>query len=154
MKRDGRLSGILHVLLHMAERDAPVTSEVLAKAMQTNPVVIRRILAGLREHGLVRSGKGHGGGWSLARDLSVITLLDVYAALGRPSLFAIGNRAAAPACVIEQSVNGALDRVLDDAEALLLARLGEITLATLNADVRARLAARGCVHESESPDVA
>jgi hypothetical protein len=55
MKRDSRLSGVLHVLLHMAERDAPVTSEVLAKAMDTNPVVIRRVMSGLRDQGYVRS---------------------------------------------------------------------------------------------------
>ena len=66
MKRDSRLSGVLHVLLHMAELDGPVTSALLAKAMDTNPVVIRRIMAGLRDQGYVRSEKGHGGGWSLA----------------------------------------------------------------------------------------
>ena len=49
MRCDGRLSGVLHVLLHMAEQHGPLTSEVLAKAMDTNPVVIRRIMAGLRE---------------------------------------------------------------------------------------------------------
>ena len=42
MRRDSRLSGVLHVLLHMAEQNGPVTSEVLARAMDTNPVVIRR----------------------------------------------------------------------------------------------------------------
>jgi len=60
MSRDSRLSGVLHILLHMAERQGPVTSEALAKIMQTNPVVIRRTLAGLRERGYVRSEKGHG----------------------------------------------------------------------------------------------
>src|SRR3546814_14210830 len=67
MKRDSRLSGVLHVLLHMAEAGGPLTSASLAKAMQTNPVVVRRILAGLREAGFVRSEKGHGGGWKIAR---------------------------------------------------------------------------------------
>ena len=84
MKRDSRLSGVLHVLLHMAEMNGPVTSETMARAMQTNPVVIRRIMAGLREAGLVRSEKGHGGGWTIGRPLSEITLRDIYDALGRP----------------------------------------------------------------------
>ena len=98
MKRDGRLSGVLHVLLHLAEQSGPVTSEDLAKAMDTNPVVIRRIMAGLRDQGYFRSEKGHGGGWTLVRDLSEVTLRDVYAALGNPSLLAIGNRAESPGC--------------------------------------------------------
>src|SRR3546814_3114318 len=64
--------------------------------MQTNPVVVLRILAGLREAGFVRSEKGHGGGWTIARDLSAITMRDVYDAIGRPHLMAMGNRTDAP----------------------------------------------------------
>ena len=150
MKRDSRLSGVLHVLLHMAELSAPATSEVLAKAMATNPVVIRRIMAGLRDQGYVRSEKGHGGGWSLACDLSQITLRDVYSALGRPTLLAMGNRTEAPGCLVEQAVNAALGQAFQDAEALLLARLGEVTLAMLSADFHHRLTVRGGVHDLET----
>lgn len=143
MKRDSRLSGVLHVLLHMAEVESPVTSEALARAMSTNPVVIRRIMAGLRENGFVRSEKGHGGGWTIARDLAAITLRDVYAALGEPELFAMGNRTDAPGCLVEQAVNAALDDAFRDAEALLLERFGAVTLAQLSADFHARMVASG-----------
>jgi Rrf2 family protein len=143
MKRDGRLSSVLHVLLHMAEQSEPVTSEALATANNTNPVVIRRIMAGLREQGYVRSEKGHGGGWTLACDLSKVTLFDIYTALGSPALLAIGNRVETPGCLVEQAVNASLDRAFGDAEALLLARLGQVTLARLSADLRRRIAARG-----------
>jgi DNA-binding IscR family transcriptional regulator len=142
MRRDSRLSGVLHVLLHMAEHKGPVTSEVLAKAMSTNPVVVRRMMAGLREHGYVRSEKGHGGGWVLARDLAKVTLRDVYDALGRPSLFAMGNRTEAPGCLVERAVNTALDGAFHEAEALLLARLGQVSLAALSGEFHALLAAR------------
>ena len=97
--------------------------------MDTNPVVIRRIMAGLRDQGLVRSEKGHGGGWTISCDLSKVTLRDIYAALGSPSLLAIGNRTEAPGCLIEQSVNAALGQAFRDAESLLLSRLGDVTLA-------------------------
>ena len=142
MKRDSRLSGVLHVLLHMAEHRAPMTSEQLAKAMQTHPVVIRRILGGLRDAGFVHSEKGHGGGWTIAKELSAITMRDVYDAIGRPGLMAMGNRTEAPGCLVEQAVNAALDTSFRDAEALLLARFGEVTLAQLAADFHARMAAR------------
>ncbi|MFL5542965.1 MAG: Rrf2 family transcriptional regulator [Longimicrobiaceae bacterium] len=150
MKRDSRLSGVLHVLLHMAEQRGPVTSEVLARAMDTNPVVIRRIMAGLRDQGYVRSEKGHGGGWTLACDLSRVTLRDVYTALGCPSLLAMGNRTEAPGCLVEQAVNAALDQAFHDAEALLLARFGEVTLAMLSADFHDRLVTRGGSHDLEN----
>ena len=150
MKRNSQLSGVLHVLLHMAERDAPMTSEVLAKAMDTNPVVIRRIMAGLRDQGYVRSEKGHGGGWTLARDLSEVTLRDVYTAIGCPPLLAIGNRTESPGCLVEQEVNAALGQAFRDAEALLLSRLGEVTLASLSNALRGRLPRRGKSHDLET----
>jgi DNA-binding IscR family transcriptional regulator len=142
MNRDSRLSGVLHVLLHMAEHDGPVASEVLARAMGTNPVVVRRTMAGLKAQGYVRSEKGHGGGWRLDCDLNTVTLGDVYAALGRPSLFAIGNRKETPDCLVEQAVNAALDEALREAEAVLLASLDGVTLAALSAEFHARLAGR------------
>lgn len=149
MRRDTRLSGVLHVLLHMAEQKAPLTSEALAKAMDTHAVVIRRMMSGLRDHGFVRSEKGHGGGWTLARDLGTISLRDVYDALGQPSLFAVGNRVEAPKCLVEQAVNAALDQALDDAQALLLSRLGSVTLAMLSADFQKRLGDRRNRHRLE-----
>jgi DNA-binding IscR family transcriptional regulator len=150
MRRDSRLSGVLHVLLHMAEHSGAVTSEMLAKAMNTNPVVIRRIMAGLRDQGYVRSEKGHGGGWTLACDLSKVTLRDIYSALGSPPVLAIGNRTESPGCLVEQAVNAALGQAFQDAEALLLARLGEVTLAMLSADLHERLIARGGTHHLEN----
>lgn len=133
----------------MAEQQGPVTSEVLARAMDTNPVVIRRIMAGLRDQGFVRSEKGHGGGWTIACDLAQVTLRDVYDALGCPSLLAIGNRTESPGCLVEQAVNSALDQAFHDAEALLLARLGEVTLAMLSTDFHDRFTRRGGSHELE-----
>ncbi len=138
MRRDSRLSGVLHVLLHMANHAGPVTSETLAKAMSTNPVVIRRVMAGLRDQGYVRAEKGHGGGWTLACEPAALTLLDVYTALGEPTLLALGNRTESPGCVVEQAVNAALGRSFAQAEALLRASFADVTLAALAADVRRR----------------
>ena len=99
-------------------------------------------MAGLREQGLVHSEKGHGGGWTLARDLRQITLRDIYDALGQPSLLAIGHRTEAPGCLVEQAVNHRLGSAFREAEALLLTRLGDVTLAELSADFHARMAGR------------
>jgi DNA-binding IscR family transcriptional regulator len=134
----------------MAQRPEPMTSEVLARSMDTNPVVIRRIMAGLREEGYVQSDKGHGGGWTLACDLSKVTLRDIYEALGSPSLLAIGNRSESPGCLVEAAVNALLSKSFHDAEELLLARFGEVTLAMLRDDVHARLAARSGVQRIEN----
>lgn len=150
MRKDSKLSSVLHVLLHMAENDGPVTSEMLAKAMLTNPVVVRRVMAGLRDRGYVRSEKGHGGGWSLACDLSKLTLRDVYEAVGKPSLLAVGNRTEAPDCLVEQAVNAALGLAFDEAEMLLLSHFNAVTLAQLSADFYRRLAQRKQPHDLEA----
>lgn len=134
---------MLHVLLHMAELGGPVTSETMATIMATNPVVIRRIMAGLRDAGLVRSEKGHGGGWTVECDLAAITLRDVYEALGSPDLFAMGHRNDAPGCLVEAAVNTALDGAFNDAETMLLDRFATVTLAELSADFHTRIVASG-----------
>jgi len=148
MKRDSRLSGVLHCLLHMAELDRPATSEWLAQAMQTNPVVIRRLMAGLRDAGFVASAKGHGGGWVLTCPLDRITLRDIHEAVGAPTLLAVGHREESPGCLVEQAVNSALDDAYRQAEALLLERLGAVTLASLSRDFHRRLQRSGrSLHE-------
>lgn len=143
MKLDSRLSGVLHGLLHMAELDGPVTSETLARAMHTNPVVVRRLMAGLRHAGFVVSGKGHGGGWMLSCPLSEVTLGDIHEALGSPTLLAVGHREAQPSCLVEQAVNAALGAAYREAEALLTARLHAVTLAALSEDFHHRMRAGG-----------
>jgi len=140
MKSSSQLSDVLHVLLHMAEDEGPSTSEALAAAMQTNPVVLRRLMGGLREAGLVVSAKGHGGGWVLSCDLGRITLGDVYQALGAPPLVSLGFRQDQPTCLVAQAVNDALVGAAQEAEALLLKRFGAVTLATLSADFHRRMA--------------
>lgn len=134
MRNDSRLSRMLHVLLHMARRDGPMTSEAIARMLGTNPVVVRRTMAGLRDAGYVRSEKGHGGGWAIAADLEKVSLLDIHRAVGGPRIFAIGNEHPNPDCAVEKVVNEALGDALRDAEALLVERLGAVNLAELARD--------------------
>lgn len=138
MRIDSRLSRMLHALIHMDHLPGPATSETLAGMLNTNPVVVRRTMAGLRSHGLVTSEKGHGGGWALARPLADITLLDIYKALGEPPLFAIGLADDDPRCPIERAVNVALSDALTVAQARLLQRFGVVTLASLARDFKPR----------------
>lgn len=133
MRTDSRLSRMLHVLLHMARDDRPLSSERVAAMLGTNAAVVRRTMAGLRRAGLAASERGPKGGWRISCDLRTVTLLDVHRAVGGPKLFAIGSDHDHPDCAVERVVNAALADALRDAEALLLARLGSISLAELAA---------------------
>jgi DNA-binding IscR family transcriptional regulator len=141
MKRNSRLSSALHALLHMAEQDKPITSETLAQCLGTNPVVVRRTMGYLREAGIVTSDRGHAGGWRIYADLGAITLRQLHDALGESAMFAIGNRNETPKCLVEQSVNAVIGTAFAEAEALLLQRFSEVTVADLAAEIARRHAA-------------
>jgi DNA-binding IscR family transcriptional regulator len=138
MQLDGRLSRMLHLLIHMDRAEGPITSSAAADMLHTNPVVVRRTMAGLRDAGLVRSDKGHAGGWTLIRSLKNVTMLDVYKAVGEPRIFAIGLADPAPQCLVEQAVNASMTSALHEAEALLIAELGKVTLAAIANDFERR----------------
>jgi DNA-binding IscR family transcriptional regulator len=138
MKRDSRLSNVLHALLHMAEHDGPMSSDVLAQCMNTNPVVVRRTMGLLREHGIVSSARGHAGGWTIEADFRKVTIRQLYEALGEPVVFAMGNRNDETQCLVEQSVNVMLDDAFVEAERLLLERFAAVTLADLAAEFTRR----------------
>jgi len=138
MRNDTRLSRMLHVLIHMARNEQPVTSDSIAQMLGTNPVVVRRTMALLKEQGYVRSEKGHRGGWMLAKPLANMTLLDIHQALGSSSIFAIGLSSDHPECLVEQAVNEALTDAFDAAQALLIERLGQVTLEQLARDFERR----------------
>jgi DNA-binding IscR family transcriptional regulator len=140
MPRDARMSRMLHVLIHMDRHVKKATSDVISKMLGTNPVVVRRMMGGLRDKGIVTSEKGHGGGWELARSLDAITLLDVYEAIGRPGLFSFGPHAETAECLVEQAVDARMAETLGEAEQLLLKRFGGITVADLANDFEARWA--------------
>ncbi|HWK55038.1 MAG TPA: Rrf2 family transcriptional regulator [Hyphomicrobiales bacterium] len=151
MRNDSRLSRMLHVLLHLGRHDQPLTSEQIAKMLDTNAVVVRRTMAGLREAGYVRSEKGHGGGWTIACDLADITLLDVHEAVGGARIFAIGHENENPDCAVARVVNASLDGVLQQAETLVRETLDGIALADLVGEFDQLCRARGGNHGNPSP---
>lgn len=143
MRHDSRLSRMLHVLIHLGEDDRRATSDEIAAMLGTNPVVVRRTMAGLRDHGYVRSEKGHGGGWSLAVPLTSIRLLDIHEALGAPAPFAFGLSNDDPDCLVEKSVNAHLSDAMRAAETVLRQRLAAVTLADIAGDFHKRFKTAG-----------
>ncbi|ODT53167.1 MAG: Rrf2 family transcriptional regulator [Methylobacterium sp. SCN 67-24] len=140
MPRDTRMSRMLHVLIHMDRHVKRATSERIAQMLDTNPVVVRRMMAGFREAGIVISEKGHGGGWELARGLEEITLFDVYRAVGEPALFNIGPDAEEATCLVERAVDARMSETLNEAERLVMARFADIRVADIAGEFETRFA--------------
>lgn len=132
MKRSSRLSIALHALVHLhLQGERELSSEALASCLMTNAVVVRRILGELRDAGLVRARKGPNGGWSLAKPPEAMTLLDIYTAMGERLLIRTESDPGDMSCGIVRSVDRVMHEFLDDAEALLAARLGRLRLSDL-----------------------
>nr|WP_272214606.1 Rrf2 family transcriptional regulator [Marinicella sp. W31]MDC2880232.1 Rrf2 family transcriptional regulator [Marinicella sp. W31] len=141
MPRDLRLSRMLHVLIHLDRHVERATSDQIAGMISTNPVVVRRMMAGLRKKEILISEKGHGGGWQLARPLNAISLRDVYQAIGSPPLFNIGSGADPTDCLVEKAVDARLDLAMQEAERKLLKQFSEISVEDLAHDFEQRFAA-------------
>jgi len=141
MRTDSRLSRVLHVLMHLGETEEPLTSDLIGRMLNTNPSLVRRTMGLLREAGIVRSTKGHGGGWYLDKPLTDLSLADVYAALGEPKLFAIGASDDTPNCLLERSANAATRGALDAARERFLESLASQSVADLIEPSREKIAA-------------
>jgi Rrf2 family protein len=118
----------------------PVTSETLARSINTNAVVVRRVLADLRNAGLVTTRRGVGGGVVLARPAARISLRSVWEALeAQEQLFGRHPSGPNPNCPMGRCVADYLEELYGHAEAALKVSLGRVTLAQLQRDVAGRL---------------
>lgn len=141
MKPNSRFTVATHVLTllaHVAGEEVPTTSELIAASVNTNPVVIRRLLGLLRAAGLVRSQGGPGGGWQLAASPRAITLRDVFRAVQRDPLFPLHASTPNPRCPVGRTIQAALVERYDEARLALERQLARTTVHDLVHDVKAR----------------
>lgn len=94
MAQNTRFALSIHALSMLAEEDKTFTSQDIADSLQTNPVVVRRMLASLHAAGIISSTKGPNGGSRLARSAKQINMADVYRASGAGSLFYLPEASA------------------------------------------------------------
>jgi Rrf2 family protein len=138
MNASSRFAVAVHILTLLAyDDDHPVTSEFVAGSVNTNPVVIRRILGALRDAKLVSSRTGVGGGWRLARSPDAITLRDAYRAVEVETLFPLPQRSPNPACPVGRTIQRGLEGVFREAEVALDEQLARTTVAHMLEGARA-----------------
>jgi DNA-binding IscR family transcriptional regulator len=134
---NSRFSIAVHILTLLASApDERMTSEFIAGSVGTNPVVIRRQLALLREAALVESKSARGGGWFLARNPDKITLKQVRIALGEEASFRMHRNEPHPKCMVGQNVRGVLEEVYGDAETAVMKSLDDWTVTDMLRRVR------------------
>lgn len=144
---NSRFTVAVHLLALMSaggERCAgtALTSESAAESVNTNPVVVRRILGSLRKAGIVSSHPGPTGGWLLVHDANTITLRDVYRAVEEESLFSMHHRPPSSHCAVGRNIQHTLESYFGEAEQAMQAKLGERTIADVVTDVMVRVRAQ------------
>lgn len=128
-------------MLACSEREAKgsLTSESMARSIQTNPVVVRRLLRDLARAGLVETKRGVGGGVSLARGPEEITLRDVYEAVEEDAeLLGRYPCGPSPSCDFGPMVADYLEGVVGRAESAFKQSLESTTLAMMSRELAVR----------------
>lgn len=129
MSTSSRFAVAVHVLTLMAwAEEEPLKSEHVAESVNTNPVVIRRMLCELAESNLVVSQTGSMGGSRLARQPEDITLLDIYQAVESRGVFSLHRHPPNPDCPVGVNIGPVLNDVLDEVDSAVERVLANITL--------------------------
>lgn len=138
-----RFAFAVHVLavLALKRETGGVCSDLLAGSVNTNPVVIRRLLTRLRHAGLVTTQKGSCGGATLCCPPEKISLETIYHAVEPREAFGHHPHQPNQRCPVGAGIERVLDEVFASAQAALEFALAGRTLADVLASM-AREAAR------------
>src|ERR1700678_3206367 len=138
---DVRFSSALKVMLllgHAGEEGSPVLSSAqLARSLDTNPSLVRKLMVPLVQDGLVASIKGRGGGVRLSRPAEQITLEQIYhSSVGSKPLWA--PRPEGPReCLVTNHSAAYFVRLTEETEVAVLGALAGRTLADSLDELRA-----------------
>lgn len=121
----------------IASREGTVTSEALAKSVNTNAAFVKRVLAKLSKASLIHTSTGKSGGCELARKAKDITLLDVYSAVQAPKAFAIHEYPVCKGCKISANIKQIMGDVLVGAQRSFEKDLEKTTISDVVEKIRA-----------------
>jgi len=138
MRTSCRFAMAVHVLAVLAYKEGDrVTSALLAGSVNTNPVIVRRLLLALQRAKLVETCKGAGSGSRLSRSPKRIDLAQVYRAVEDAEPFASPSRKPNAACPVGKCIRGTLDGVFASAQSAMERDLEKTTLADVMDTVKA-----------------
>ncbi len=103
-------TGIEVLALLAIDPDKFHTSQALAAVLQTNAVVVRRLLTQLSRAGLIASVKGSAGGSRLARSPKQITLRDIYRALNPGELLHRSSQETADTKLLKKAIQNSFKK--------------------------------------------
>ena len=121
----------VHIMTCLAFAGGVLDSQRLARSVNTNPVVVRRLLLALRRANLIETLAGRHGGARLSKLPSRISLLEIYDAVEPRPIIAVNERRASRYCAVSCSMKRIMTRVAADAEKAMRKDLRRIRLSEL-----------------------
>ena len=132
MAANSQFSVAVHVLAVLARSgDQKVKSEKIAGSVNTNAVVIRRLLGQLGQANLVESQTGAAGGTRLARDPEKITLAEVYNAVSCGEVFALHGRSPSQDCPVGRNIEAVLCGLQKEIDKTVGDKLSQYTMRNI-----------------------
>lgn len=132
MAANSQFSMAVHVLTVLAlHKDEKIKSETIAASVNTNPVVIRRLLGQLGQANMVESQTGAAGGTRLARCPKEITLADVYKAVSCGEVFALHGRSPDKNCPVGRNIEAVLCNLQKEIDRSVGEKLSQYTLQSV-----------------------
>lgn len=126
---NARFATAIHIMTLLAySKDELLSSEYLSGSININPVLVRKELSNLRQHGLVESKEGKGGGTMLAKPAKDIFMSDIYHAVRQSALLGRSNEPN-PDCPIGRLINNHITQLYIKAEQTIIDQFGKMTLA-------------------------
>jgi Rrf2 family protein len=121
----------VHIMTMLAFAGEKLDSERIAASINTNPVVVRRLLRALQNAGLVTTAAGRHGGSRLAKNPERISLLQIYDAVEPRPVIAPNERKVWKNCVVSCNMKEIMSSVATGAEDAVRRHLRGITLQQL-----------------------
>lgn len=119
----------VHILAMLAKScDERIKSDYIAKSVNTNPVVIRRLLSALYEKGLVVSQTGVCGGSCLTRQPRNIRLLEIYRAVSKSEIFSLHPNPPDKNCSVGKNIQTVLAKLQSEIDEAIEQKLAQYTL--------------------------
>jgi Rrf2 family protein len=122
----------VHIMTALAFSPGEVIgSQTLAASVNTNPVVVRRLLLALRHAQLIETFTGKHGGARLRKKPREISLMDVYDAVAARPVIPVNERKAFKKCHVSCKMKSIMSGVAESTEDAVRKHLRGITLAQL-----------------------
>lgn len=137
----GEFSLAVHALVFLNHKKCTLSSDALAENICTNPSRVRKIMACLKQHGLVETHEGRqNGGYQFVLNADELTLAEVARAVDACFVSSTWRPGSSEMeCLVASGMGNIMDGIYNELDALCFERLSHITIADIDKKIFGQL---------------